>query len=578
MKLERANFRFYDENLALSAAVLILTAISTSAQSPPGVRDRIADQLRARIESSTEPVGIAIGAETVRAHRGLPEFYSGRDYRSAWIGEGRPLTHAQRLVHSIRTASQHGLDPEDYHLQSIEALLQRADSSRRNGSWVDSAALSELADLDLLLTDAFLALGSHLSAGRVDPRTLDATWFAEVGRRADLPELLDQVIASDRIEETLSALAPQEPGYARLKDALRRYRAIAASGGWPHVPEGPKLELGIEDTRVARLRERLAVSGDLPSWREPTEEFDEAVVEAVRSFQTRHGLQPDGVVGAATLAALNVPVEQRVRQIEGNLERRRWLVDDLGEPHLLINIPGFELDVFEGHRSVLNMKAIVGMPSRPTPVFSAEMTHLVLNPSWEVPHSIAVSDIIPAVRADPDYLTKRSIKVFEEWSADAREVDPSTLDWSVLGKDNFPYRLRQEPGPTNALGAVKFVFPNPYHVYLHDTPSRDLFARSDRACSSGCVRVEKALELAEYLLGGDSAWNRERILSVIDQANEQTIRLPRAIPVHFVYWTSWADSSGTVHFRKDIYGRDPLLDEALGKVKYSARDEEASSR
>jgi murein L,D-transpeptidase YcbB/YkuD len=278
------------------------------------------------------------------------------------------------------------------------------------------------------------------------------------------------------------------------------------------------------------------------------------------------------------LAALNVPVEERVRQIERNLERRRWSLDNWGERYLLINIPGFELDVFEGHHSVLNMKAVVGMPSRPTPVFSAEVTRLVLNPSWEVPHNIAVSDIIPAVRKDPDYLTKRNIKVFEGWNTDAREVDPSTLDWLLLSKDNFPYRLRQEPGPANPLGAVKFILPNPYSVYLHDTPARALFARSDRACSSGCVRVEKAIELADYLLGDEAAWNRERILAVIDQAIEQTIRLPRPIPVHFVYWTSWVDSSGTVHFRKDIYGLDPLLDEALAKVKYSARDEEASSR
>jgi len=576
MRIESANFRLSEVNLALCAVALILTAIPASAQPrPTGRRDRIADQLRARIESADASIGITIGPERTMAHRSLPEFYSRRDYRPAWIGERAPLTQARRLSDSVRAASQHGLDPRDYHLQSIEALL---DSTRGSGSGVDSGELLELADLELLLTDAFLTLGSDLLVGRVDPRTFDATWPAESGRRADLPALLDQAIASGRIEETLSALAPREPGYARLKDALRCHRAMAAGGGWRDVPESPKLELGMRDARVVPLRERLAASGDLPSWREPTEDFDETVSEAVRSFQARHGLQPDGVVGAATLAALNVPVEERVRQIERNLERRRWLLDDLGERYLLINIPGFELDVIEGHRSVLNMKAVVGMPSRPTPVFSAEMTYLVLNPYWEVPHNIAVSDIVPAVRKDPDYLEKRSIKVFEGWSTDAREVDPSTLDWAVLGKDNFPYRLRQEPGPTNALGAVKFVFPNPYDVYLHDTPSRELFARSDRACSSGCVRVEKAIELAHYLLGGDSAWNREHIFSVIDQGTEQTIRLPRTFPVHFVYWTSWADPSGTVHFREDIYGRDPLLDEALGEVQSSPLDEEASSR
>jgi murein L,D-transpeptidase YcbB/YkuD len=562
MKALTKRLRFPDTIVAFFATFVVITATPTSARPyAAGVRDLVADQIRARIEA-TRVDGITFGSEKVMSHRALPEFYESRDFRPAWIGERGPLIQALRLVDSVRQAYQQGLDPEDYHLTAIEELLQRVGPTVDNGGAKSDPA--DLAELDLFLTDAFLILGSHLLVGRVDPTTIDPEWFVDERRRADLVELLTKSLASNRVAEALSSLAPQEEGYSRLKEALARYRAIAAAGGWRDVPDGAKLEVGMHDPRVVALRERLMVTGDLArSSSEPTEDFDEALAEAVRSFQTRHGLEPDGVVGAATLAELNVPVEQRVHQLDLNLERWRWLPDRLGERYLLVNIASFDLEVFEDTQSVMSMKVVVGRPYRRTPVFSAEMTYLVLNPYWNVPPNMAVLDIVPAIRKEPDYLEQKNIKVFQGWGPDAQEIDPATVDWSQIGSGNLPYHFRQEPGPLNALGRVKFMFPNPHNIYLHDTPSRELFARPDRTFSSGCIRIERPIDLAVYLLRDDPGWSRDKILSAIETNVPQTVALPRSIPVHIEYWTSFSDATGTVNFRKDVYGRDALLDAAL---------------
>ncbi|HZC01403.1 MAG TPA: L,D-transpeptidase family protein, partial [Gammaproteobacteria bacterium] len=280
----------------------------------------------------------------------------------------------------------------------------------------------------------------------------------------------------------------------------------------------------------------------------------------------RHGLAADGVVGASTLAALNVPVGARIRQIELNMERWRWLPQDLGERYILVNIANFALDVVENGQSVLTMRVVAGKPTRRTPFFSAQMTYVVLSPHWYVPPTIAIQDKLPLIRRDPKYMARQNLKIFSDGPGGATRVDPRAIDWSSVSARNFPYRLRQDPGPRNALGRVKFMFPNSYHVYLHDTPSRELFARAERAFSSGCIRLEKPIELAEYLLRDDPRWSRQSILSSIDRGREQVVHLPAPIPVHLFYWTTWMSDEGVVHFRKDIYERDHVLDGALQKA------------
>jgi murein L,D-transpeptidase YcbB/YkuD len=507
---------------------------------------------------------MVVAGEPIHCSMVLPRFYERRLFGPAWSDARGPLPPAPRLLAALKTATREGLDPAAYHLGRLEALLA-GDRERRFAP--EPSSLSVRVDLDLLLTDAFLLHASHLLSGRVDPRTFDPTWHVVATPEVDFAELLEGVLRSGAVASALEGLLPTHPGYGRLREALARYREIEGGGGWPLVAEGGKLQTGDEGPRVEQTRRRLAVTGGRgPGGASPPETFDAALEDAVIHFQRRHGLEADGVVGRETLAALNAPVSERVRQIEMNLERWRWLPRELGARHVVVNIPGFELEVVEGDQVVLEMRVVVGKPYRRTPVFSAEMSYLVFSPYWHVPPTIAASDILPAVQKDRGYLAQKGIQVFLGWGAEAEAVDPASIDWTGLSARTLPYRFRQSPGPQSALGGVKFMFPNPYNVYLHDTPSRELFRRPDRTFSSGCIRLERPLELAAYLLQGDPAWESETIGAAARSGQERTVRLPERIPVHLQYWTAWADRAGLVHFRKDVYGRDHLLDAALDET------------
>lgn len=537
-----------------------LAILAIQGDDDPLWRDAVAERLRQRLEAAGLPARIEVGTEVVHADLVLPSFYEKRLFQPAWVTGRRRL---EELLTVLRAAGSHGLDPASYHLETLEELV----ASSPAGS--PSERLRRSVDLELLATDAFLTYGTHLVAGRVNPETFDPEWRA-LRREVDLEAALVEAIGTGEIRRVLESLLPRQSGYGDLRRALRRYRTLASLGPWPLVPDGDKLERGVSDPRVRALAERLAATGDLPKPPRTGAEaqdgsdvpvFDEALEAGVRRFQERHGLEPDGVVGPKTLAALNVPAESRVRQIELNLERWRWLPRDLGERYLLVDIPAFSLDLVEGEAPVLSMRVVVGRPYRRTPVFSDQVRYLVLNPSWEVPHKLAVQDKLPEIRKDPEYLRKMGIRVFEGWGADQREVDPATVDWSQITRGTFRYRLRQDPGPLNALGRIKLMFPNKYNVYLHDTPSRELFTRAERSFSSGCIRIEKPLELAVLLLDGD--WDRAALEKALAAGSERTVPLPRPVPVHLLYWTAAADAVGTVRFRTDVYDRDRLLDQAL---------------
>ena len=291
------------------------------------------------------------------------------------------------------------------------------------------------------------------------------------------------------------------------------------------------------------------MTSDLDRASAPIDEvFDAALERGLQRFQERHGLDADGAVGTSTLTALNVPAEARVRQIELNMERWRWLPQTLGERYILVNIANFALDVVERGRSVLAMRVVVGKPARRTPFFSADMTYLVLNPHWHVPPTIAIQDKLPLIRRDPGYVARQNFKLFRHGEGGVTRVDPMSVDWSSVSARNFPYQLRQDPGPRNALGRVKFMFPNPYHVYLHDTPARELFAKTERAFSSGCIRLEKPIELAEYLLRDDPQWSRQKIVASRREGPSRLCICLTRIPVHLLYWTAWANEDGNCTF------------------------------
>ncbi len=526
-----------------------------------GNSGQLSEILRNRIEAGGVPPKVVIGEDVIWSSTTLPLFYEKRNYMPAWNdNNGMFYSQAEALIRVIREAGREGLRPENYHLELLENILSEVRNDYENKGPPDPY---KLVDLDLLLTDAFLVYGAHLWAGSINPETIDPDWNA-VPQGIDLSEVLQSALDARRVEKSLRGLIPAQYGYRRLQVILALYKKIYSQEGWPTVTSGSVMKMGDRGERIFMLRKRLVISWDIEQGYQYTGDlFDDVIEEGVKKFQRRHGLDVDGIVGAKTLAALNIPVKERIRQIELNMERWRWLPDDLGMRYILINIANFELDVFEYDKLILNMRVIVGKEYRRTPVFTSNMTYMVLNPYWNVPPNIAVKDILPSIRKDPDYLAKNKIRVFQGWGADTREIVPDTVDWNRIKTRNFPYRFRQDPGTDNALGRIKFMFPNKFNVYLHDTPSRELFEKNVRTFSSGCIRIQQPIELAEYILGNDPKWKNENIIEQIGGGAEKSVWLSSPIPVHILYWTAWMDEDGVVQFRNDIYGRDEKLAEAL---------------
>ncbi len=520
----------------------------------------VTESLRDSIKNKINQKWFSCGDEMICGISSIPRFYDQREYKPAWVVDDANLKLADELVSKIRTAPEEGLDPENYHLTAITELLGKV----RKGTLIHPSNPAMAADLDLLLTDAFLLYASHLISGRVDPENLYAEWES-TSPESDLAKLLDQALASRKISSSLDPLGPQHQTYQKLKLALIKYRALVKNGGWKSVPEGPSLRIHDRDPRVEALRTRLAASGDMADLNGGIGfEFDVDLLEGVKKFQDRHGLEKDGIVGKRTIAAMNVSAEHRLRQIELNLERWRWIPRDLGKRYILVNIAAFKLYVVEGLETVMEMRVVVGKPFRQTPVFSRDIQYLVLNPYWNVPFTIAVKDLLPEICRNINSLYKKDISVFDSWREDAVELDPRTIPWCRLNQKNFRYKLRQNPGPKNSLGRIKFMLPNPYSVYLHDTPQKDLFERASRNFSSGCIRLERPYDLAFYLLQNEEGqWTRENFFSYLDAGKRKVILLKNRVPVHLLYWTAWADPDGTVHFQEDIYDRDKALDLAL---------------
>ncbi|HET8726402.1 MAG TPA: L,D-transpeptidase family protein [Alphaproteobacteria bacterium] len=539
----------------LLLAVVVLCGAAGAAEARP-VRPYEAaipysSALAARLAGS-EPVVVG---DRVLDGAALRALYGARGYAPLWIGEAGILPTGEALQAGLSgLAAAEGLEPVDYYPEEIGARLRSADEEARVG-------------LELLLSAAAMRYGADVQAGRFNPRVLGDE--IDYDRKpVDRPAIaLATAHAPDPIGH-LRSLAPTHARYADLRTALARYRALAAAGGWPQVPGGDTLRPGDISDRLIALRDRLAVTGDYRG--EPAAMpgpfYEGELVEAVRRFQARHGLGVDGVVGRRTLAAFNVPVEERVDQILASMERWRWLPADLGRRYIMVNLPDYRLILVEDGDLVRDMSVIVGQDDRRTPLFSSALTWLEFNPTWTMPRSIAVKDYLPKLLNDPSYLANHGIRLFSGWHEGAMEMDARFVDWAQIGTGIRHYMLRQEPGPGNALGKVKFMMANNFSVYLHDTPSRGLFSRSHRALSSGCVRVEDPVWLADHLLADSARWqgSRDRVLSGWDTTR---IDLPRPMPLHLTYTTALVDPGGEVGFREDIYGLDAAVVAAIAEAR-----------
>jgi len=530
----------------LVAAVLIAQFPVAIAQQP-----EVREAIRVEIEQLRESGILSIGGVDIAAGNLLADVYERRNFAPNWSSRDE----INELITAVRRTEKDGLDPADYHLKELEYVYRELGTGRQSSP-------QEQAALDVMLTDSLFRLGYHLRYGKVNPENFDKAWnFRRELNNQSPAVVMQQAMDAPSLIEFIDELTPRGPIYRQLQEALVEYRELAASGGWPSVPAGPTLKPGATDERLATIARRLAVTGDIEDLQTfaPITSYDKVLEAGVRNFQERHGLDDDGVVGPATLRAMNVPVEQRVQQLRLNLERARWVLDDLADDFVIVNIAGFRAYVVRGGESVWQTNVQVGKTFHQTPVFRDEMKYVVFNPTWTVPYSIATKEMLPRIKNDPDYFKTRDFDVKNRSGA---IVDPATIDWSKLNRRNFPYTFVQRPGPRNALGRVKFIFPNEHAVYLHDTPSKSLFGRAERAFSHGCVRVENPFDLAEVLLGSEG-WNQEKIKATLDSLETRTVYLPETLPVLLLYWTAEMGPTGEVHFYSDVYERDQRIAKAL---------------
>jgi murein L,D-transpeptidase YcbB/YkuD len=530
---------------ALAAGLLLACARATAA-------DAVAESLRLRTEQLRGAQEVRVAGAPIAARRLIAEFYAQRGFHPAWTRAGQ----AEALRELVAASRSHGLDPADYHAAALAALADGAQP-------VAPGDPGRAADRELLLTDALVRLAYHFRFGKVNPRELYPDWnFTRALGAIDPVRAIDAAIASDDLHAAVESYAPQLEAYARLRDALARHRAIAAAGGWPTVPAGPALEVGARDARVAVLRARLAASGDAdPGVPSDPDHFDEALAAGVRRFQARHGLEPDGVVGRRTRGALAVDVERRIDQIRVNLERLRWVAQDLAGDYLIVDIAGFSARLYLGGRLAWSSRIVVGRPFRETPAFRATLRWVVFNPTWTVPPTILKEDLLPRLIEDPGYLERNRMTVLDR---SGQPIDAARLDWRQYASHPFPYRIVQAPGGGNPLGGLEFVLPNPHAVFLHDTPVRSLFAKPERAFSSGCIRLERALELAVLVLDDPERWSAAAIGAAIGAGERRTVPVKHRVPVMLLYFSAAADADGVMRFHPDLYGRDPGVLVALG--------------
>ncbi len=536
----------------LLALVCLAISSSTDARQALSVENAI----RLRVEQARLQPAVGVRGARLLQAQAVARFFEARAFAPAW----RLPAGAEQVIVAIRTIDQDGLTPADYHLAAITAALD---------AYHKAPSSDVAADLQVLVADAAAALVDHVRYGRVRPASLDKRW--NVDPRAGAPALdiaLDELARAPGLDTGIEAQKPAHFIYVGLKQALARMRTVVQAGGWPAVTPGPAIKPGATDPRVALVRKRLLVTGELAATTASGDTiYGDDLQTAVKAFQAHHRLTDDGVIGKATVEAMNITAQMRVQQLRVNLERARWVVGGVGslsDSFVLVNLPAFKVYLIRDRKNVWEGRTQIGREARQTPTFRADMKYLVLNPDWTVPPTILAQDVLAGMRKGEDTITRKRLTILD---AQGRAVDPSTIDWQAATPGNFRYTLRQPPGPDNALGRVKFIFPNTHAIFLHDTPSRELFVSDLRTFSSGCIRVEHPLDLAAVLLAGQDNWTPARIQEVVDSKQSQTVFLDTPLSVLIVYWTVSVGATGELRFAKDVYNLDPAVLRALGDTQ-----------
>lgn len=503
------------------------------------------DEVAQAIQAALAPLGSAFpplltsrGHQRVDVSHVVMDFYTHRGYRAAWTDDSDVV----QLLKSLGDTRADGLEPADFHIDELartRTLLQTP---------------AQRAAFDIAATHTFITALLQLRRGKVDPSRLDIHWNfdpVDVDPRVDVNNFFLALDTHD-VARAFAQAPPQEAVYGRLREGLAQLRRVRDAGGWPKIADDQSLKPGMDVPAVAQLRARLTAGGYLAPQLTARTDYDEAVTAAVKKYQTEQYLGADGIAGAATLATLNVPVEARIDQVRVNMERARWLLYKLQGTFVIVDIAGYKVALYRDGKAIWRSRVQVGKPFRSTPVFQSEITYVTFNPTWTVPPTILVKDMLPKIQRDPGYLAANRIRAIDR---EGNLLDPLTVDWT----NPRGITLRQDAGPDNSLGQVVIRFPNDYAIYLHDTPHRELFAQTRRATSSGCIRVENPLQLVELLFNDPVHWNSAGIQAQLANGKTENIRLPVKVPVLLAYWTVDLGSDGRVTFKPDVYGYDSAV-------------------
>lgn len=489
----------------------------------------------------------------------LYNLYRKYDYNMLWINRGSLNSNARQLIESLCASWKEGLSNASYNMDEINNLVNTLQSKRK----IRPGTMKKYIRLEMLFSNAYLDYASDLLSGKVNPGALDSIWEAHP-REENHVNRMEKALNEGTISQSLTGLRPDNPQYKKLASKLEDYLTIKNSGGWTMPGYFPLLTPGDSNENVISVKKYLRKTGDLVLVDKNyirSGLFDQVLKSAVINYQQRHGIKPDGLVGKETLTEINNSIEYRIDQIRVNMERMRWLPGSFGEKYILVNLPEYKLRYYEEGSLLEEMRIVIGEVENYTPVLKDTLRYIVFNPTWNLPRSIAVKEKLPKIKADSTYLERFDYILLKGSYVSKDTVSPDSVDWSDINKENFPFYLVQKPGKYNALGRIKFLFPNHHAIYLHDTPSGHLFDAYERDFSHGCIRLERPFELASKMLKGQMTWTEMQ--DVLESEETTSIILDETIKVHFLYFTAWVDDQDRIHFRKDLYKFDRMTAEEL---------------